>query len=214
MFEKIDMQYGTESQVAPKSDKNLVLSFSLLMRLFEWCHEDAKDDVAMHKVMEKLVAFSDGRTPLTIDCYEAIIADAPTKDDKEEPKKAGEDEILSAGELGSCLANVGVDLSSIEYSDIAPVINQVRGEEFDGYGSSNAELESFWNGYEGKPLKQGCFTEIDMNGAVKAVQDDMRANPTTITFGEEPCEQCCCGEECLDDETIKQINQVINAGKF
>lgn len=213
MFKKVDMQYGEESQITPKSDKNLVLSFSLLMRLFEWCHEDAKDDIAMHRVMEKLVAFSDGKTPLTIDCYEAIIADAPTKDKEEESKSAGEDEILSAGELGACLKNVGADLSSIDYSDIAPVINQVRSEDFDGYGSSNAELESFWNGYEGKPLKQGCFTEIDVNGAVKAVQDDIRCNPTTIRFGEE-CLPNCCQEECLDDDIMKQINQVINAGKF
>lgn len=36
-----------------KSDKNIILSFSLLMRLFEWCHEEAKNDVAMHKMMEK-----------------------------------------------------------------------------------------------------------------------------------------------------------------
>lgn len=55
------------------NDKNIKISFSLLMRLFEWCHEDAKDDVEMHKVMEKLVAFNDGVNPLTIDVYDCLI---------------------------------------------------------------------------------------------------------------------------------------------
>ena len=43
----------------------LVLTPSLLMRMFEWCHEEAKNDVAMHKMMEKIVAFNDGINPLT-----------------------------------------------------------------------------------------------------------------------------------------------------
>ena len=86
MFETIVNQYGDEAneEICSKnceknceknSDKNLVISFSLLMRLFEWCHEDAKDDVEMHKVMEKLVAFNDGVNPLTIDVYDCLIND-------------------------------------------------------------------------------------------------------------------------------------------
>lgn len=80
MFETIVNQYGDEANQGvcshnceKNSDKNLVISFSLLMRLFEWCHEDAKDDVEMHKVMEKLVAFNDGVNPLTIDVYDCLI---------------------------------------------------------------------------------------------------------------------------------------------
>ena len=82
MFETIVNQYGDEANQGvcshnceKNSDKNLVISFSLLMRLFEWCHEDAKDDVEMHKVMEKLVAFNDGVNPLTIDVYDCLIND-------------------------------------------------------------------------------------------------------------------------------------------
>ena len=47
MFEKVYANYGEKSQICPKSDKNIVVSFSLLMRLFEWCHEDANDDIDM-----------------------------------------------------------------------------------------------------------------------------------------------------------------------
>lgn len=198
-----------------KSDKNIVLSFSLLMRLFEWCHEDAKDDVDMHKAMEKIVAFSDGKTPLTIDVYEAIINGLGKKDEdkKEEPVEIGyanDKDIFDANNLGKCLANAGVDISNVPYSDVAPIIIQARdNEELEGYGASNSEIENFWKGYETKPLKQGGFTEIDMTPYV-------RQEPTTMCFQTEDSQELpqCCGEECLDDDLLKQINQVINAGKL
>ena len=198
-----------------KSDKNIVLSFSLLMRLFEWCHEDAKDDIDMHKAMEKIVAFSDGKTPLTIDVYEAIINGLGTKDEdkKEDCVEVGyadEKDNYDAKELGQCLANAGVDISNVPYSDVAPIIIQARdNEELEGYGASNSEIENFWKGYETKPLKQGGFTEIDMTPYT-------RQEPTTMSFKTEDSQELpqCCGEECLDDDLMKQINQVINAGKL
>ena len=77
MFEENVTNTCTNGLVSSvKSDKNIILSFSLLMRLFEWCHEEAKNDVAMHKVMEKIVAFNDGINPLTIDTYDVIVANA------------------------------------------------------------------------------------------------------------------------------------------
>ena len=201
-----------------KSDKNIVLSFSLLMRLFEWCHEDAKDDVQMHKAMEKIVAFSDGKTPLTIDCYESIINGLETKNKEDEDKKeepveigyANDKDIFDANNLGKCLANAGIDVSNVDYSDIAPVIIQARdNESLNGYGASNAEIENFWKGYETKPLKQGGFTEIDMTPYT-------RQEPTTMSFKTEDCCELpqCCGEECIDDDLMNQINQVINASKL
>lgn len=199
MFEKVDMQYGEESQLSPKSDKNLVLSFSLLMRLFEWCHEDAKDDIDMHKAMEKLVAFSDGRTPLTIDCYEAIVGKDWSNED--------------AYELGKKQAENGMDLTPIEPRDYSKTAgSMITAAKDNGEGASNNEIFAFWDGYEGKPLEQGCFTEIDMNDAVNAVAQDVRTQPVTMCFGEEPCE-CPCEEE-LDDDIMAQINQVINAGRM
>ena len=81
MFEEIVTQYGSSEPIqssnnsimSDKSDKKIVISFPLLMRIMEWCHEDAKDDVELHKVMEKLIAFNDGINPLTIDVYDCLI---------------------------------------------------------------------------------------------------------------------------------------------
>ena len=59
MFEEIVTQYGSSEPIqssnnsimSDKSDKKIVISFPLLMRIMEWCHEDAKDDVELHKFM-------------------------------------------------------------------------------------------------------------------------------------------------------------------
>lgn len=61
----------------------LVLTPSLLMRMFEWCHEDAANDVAMHKAFEKIIAFNDGVNPLNMDVYEAIVDGANDGQEKE-----------------------------------------------------------------------------------------------------------------------------------
>ena len=58
MFNEIVTQYGSDEPIkssvttSESSDKKIVISFPLLMRIMEWCHEDAKDDVEMHKVIE------------------------------------------------------------------------------------------------------------------------------------------------------------------
>lgn len=74
------------SGLGNSSDKcsKIVVTPSLLMRLFEWCHEDAANDVAMHKVFEKIIAFTDGVNPLNMDVYEAIIDGANDGQEKEE----------------------------------------------------------------------------------------------------------------------------------
>ena len=64
------------------------------MRIMEWCHEDTKDDVELHKVMEKLIAFNDGINPLTIDVYDCLIdgvelSNTSELNDLVEPMKAG-----------------------------------------------------------------------------------------------------------------------------
>lgn len=199
MFEKVYANYGEKSQICPKSDKNIVVSFSLLMRLFEWCHEDAKDDIDMHKAMEKIVAFSDGKTPLTIDCYEAIV---------------GKDwSVEDAYELGKKQDENGMELTPMEPRDYSHTAgNMITAAKCNGEGASNDEICAFWDGYEGKPFLQGCFSEIDMDDAVNTIAQDKRTQPVALSFGEEPCENSC--EEELDCDTIAQINQIINAGKM
>lgn len=95
MFEQNVTNTCTNGLVSSvKSDKNIILSFSLLMRLFEWCHEEAKNDVAMHKMMEKIVAFNDGINPLTIDTYDVIVANANDgqESDKEDCENVSDDD--------------------------------------------------------------------------------------------------------------------------
>lgn len=222
MFEQNVNQYGSSNE------KNLVISFSLLMRLFEWCHEDAKDDVAMHKAMEKLVAFNDGINPLTIDVYDCVIANA------NDGQESDNEDLENAYELGCEKSECGEELSQNgrDYSMVAGEI--ITDEKDNGYGASNDELKAFWDGYNTEPMKQGCFTELDINNAVDKVnhcyhhnelvnapqmsfdkgfkQCDMRQQPTTITLGGE--EIPCCNDETLDNDTLQEIQNIINAGKF
>lgn len=144
MFNTIEKQYCNDfCEKNCKSEKNLVISFSLLMRLFEWCKEDAQDDVEMHKMMEKLVAFNDGVNPLKIDVYDCLISDV-----KEETEEyCSNEELDDAFNLGQEYAENDIELSS-DGSDYSLVAGEIITDEKDnGYGASNAELEQFWQGY-------------------------------------------------------------------
>lgn len=123
------------------NDKNIIISFSLLMRLFEFMHEDAENDVDMHKVMEKLVAFSDGVNPLTMDVYDCLIADVKPQETSE---YASDEDLENANTIGTCCAKMGCDLEDVDYSDAGVIIADIKDN---GYGASNSELEQFWNGY-------------------------------------------------------------------
>ena len=93
MFNELVMQYDKpfmNQNVEESSDKNILISFSLLMRLMEWCHEDAKDDVEMHKVMEKMVELNNGEQPLTIADYETILS--ALGNGEEQPSEEAEEE--------------------------------------------------------------------------------------------------------------------------
>lgn len=189
-----------------KSEKNLILSFSLLMRLFEWCHEDAKDDVEMHKVMEKLVAFNDGVNPLTIDVYDCLI-------DNVDCPNATEEDIDYAYNLGQALSDSGCQLSDDgkQYSTVAGKI--ITTCKDDGYGASNDELESFWDGYnQCEPMQNGKFTELDISDVV----NDCRNKLITYDFSDNcvndnNVSNQCCGTLSTDLE--KEIENIINISR-
>lgn len=206
------------------SDKNIVVSASLLMRLFEFCHEEAKNDVSMHKVLEKMMAFTDGINPLTIDTYEAIIANV--NDGQESDEESDKDDLDNAYDLGAQQAELGNELSDDgrDYSIVAG--EMITNDKDNGYGASNAELEAFWNGYESEPLKKGCFTEVDVSDCVhkpmiyniKGEPQFNHCKPTTIPLN---CDEddCCKSFEnnCvdgLDEETLKQIEEIIGISKI
>ena len=193
----------------PKQEaKNIIMSPSLLMRLFEWCHEDAKDDVDMHKALENIMSFNDGINPLKIDVYDCIIPETV----KEEPVNQEAIEALPcsdaqdeccASEMGACLANAGVDLSNVRYSDVAPMIIQNRdNEELEGYGASNKEIESFWDGYESvEPMSCGNFTEVDMEPVVSSMGGQCPMCDTSV--------DCC--DEPIEDDLQAEIDNIINS---
>ena len=120
----------------------IIITPSLLMRMFEWCHEDAANDVAMHKAFEKIISFTDGVNALDMEDYDIIIKDA----NEGQAPKSDEEDLENAEELGKEVADCGVNLDDVGYSDASFLINMKRGDEF---GSSNDEIESFWKGYEG-----------------------------------------------------------------
>lgn len=116
MFEQNVTNACTNGLVSSvKSDKNIVLSFSLLMRLFEWCHEEAKSDVAMHKMMEKIVAFNDGINPLTIETYDVIVANANDgqESDKKDCENVSDNDCESMVEPMKCGQFSEIDMSNI-----------------------------------------------------------------------------------------------------
>jgi len=191
------------------NNKNIILSMSLLMRLFEFMHEDAKDDVAMHKVMEKLVAFSDGTNPLTMEVYDCLIADVQTKN---EDMNSDED-LQNAYDLGQEYAENDIELSSDgrDYSLVAGEI--ITDEKDNGYGASNSELEQFWKGYdcgEIETLRPSCFSNYDVD------MSRYDCKPTTFTicatddcYSDEPATNDCC----LSDEMIGEIDKIISLSK-
>lgn len=139
--------------------KNLVISPSLFMRLLEFAKEDAADDVALHQVFEKIMAFNDGHNPLTIEVYDCLVKDATgsTLPKKEEEKEyydvsdfeciedTTDDNLTNAYELGAKQAENGMDLSNDLYRHAADMITC---DKDNGLGASNAEIEQFAKGYE------------------------------------------------------------------
>lgn len=223
MFEQ---NVSTENSLVKSvtSEKNIVVSASLLMRLFEWCHEDAKDDVAMHKVLEKIMAFNDGVNPLTIDSYEVIVANA--NDGQECDNCSNGTDLDNAYDLGAQQAELGNELSDDgrDYSIVAG--EMITNDKDNGLGASNDEIKAFWNGYESEPLKKGCFTEIDVSDYVhKPMTYNIKGEPqfnhceqTTIPLNCEDDDYCQSyennGTDGLDEETLKQIEEIIGIGRI
>ena len=51
----------------------VTLDVPLMIRLLEYAREDAKDDMDLHDVAEKLISLSKNNDPLTMDHYDAIV---------------------------------------------------------------------------------------------------------------------------------------------
>lgn len=192
------------------NNKNIILSMSLLMRLFEFMHEDASNDVVMHKIMEKIVAFSDGTNPLTMDVYDCLIADVQPQETSE---YASDEDLKNAYDLGQEYAENDIELSSDgrDYSLVAGEI--ITDKKDNGYGASNNELEQFWKGYdcgEIETLRPSCFSNYDVD------MSRYDCKPTTFTLcATDDCysDESTTDDCCLSDETIGEINKIISLSK-
>jgi len=169
--------------------KNIILSSSLLMMLLEWAAKQGENDMALHQALENIMSFNDGVNPLKIDCFNIIVpetVDETLPCQSTEIKSCDEEDKECASEIGACLANAGIDMSNVPYSDVSPIIIQSRSnDDLDGYGASNAEIESFWDGYES-------------------------VEPITMTCEDEPCCSQPC-EEVISDDLQTEIDNIINS---
>ena len=79
----LNLDEGSENQV-----DTVTVDVPLLIRLLEYAREDAKTDMDLHNVAEKLIHFSQQGDTLTMDNYDAIVGDqealpAPTNEDSD-----------------------------------------------------------------------------------------------------------------------------------
>lgn len=65
----------------------VTMDVPLLIRLLEYAREDAKTDMDLHNVTEKLIALSKSGKTLTMDQYDAIVANAVEEPQQAMPKK-------------------------------------------------------------------------------------------------------------------------------
>lgn len=205
-----DSVLGNKFNTTSDAGKKIILTPSLFMRLLEWAKEDAKDDIALHQVFEKIMAFTDGTNPVGIECYDALIKDATGSS---LPPESDEEDLANAEEMGKQCATCGADLSDVDYSDVGSIIMQ---DKDNGYGASNAELEKFWNGYETgccvNPQDIECVAPSCCQNITPAV-DGM-----TITIDSEDGACCDGAEECcveeIPTEYDAQVEDIIKLGQF
>lgn len=220
------------------SDKNLVLSVSLLLRLMEFAKEDAKDDVALHQALENIMAFSDGHNALTIADYDNIIADAigsSISDGEEvEPEENREYYDIS-------------DFEDVEIDQNAPVNGEnccvepnydLTDEEGNGKvnGQLVDELENVVDSYhEGGISGNDCYNSIQrafdrneqcsccgensamsqLQSLLAGVQQPVQAVDYEINTDDGSIGSCpMCGEEELDSDTESKIAEIINLSRM
>jgi hypothetical protein len=79
-YGNLEIKMFSINDCKPACEKNILISFSLFMRLMEWSREESKSDEDLHNVMEKLMAFNDGVNPLKFDVYSCLVSDVPHED--------------------------------------------------------------------------------------------------------------------------------------
>lgn len=129
--------------------QSIILTPSLFLRLLEWAKEEAKGDVCLHQVFEKILNLNNN-SPIGMDMYDYLLNDVSCEDEIE--AKADSGDIENAMELGYNQA-IKANAEGNELSDDGRDYSIVAGElitdyKDNGYGASNDEINAFWNGVE------------------------------------------------------------------
>ena len=74
LLELAGMDAPPEEASVENSVDSVEMEIPLFIRLLEWAHEDAQNDMQIHKVSENLIDLSKEGMTLSMDDYEAAIA--------------------------------------------------------------------------------------------------------------------------------------------
>jgi hypothetical protein len=190
-----------------ESEKNILISFSLFLRLLEWSKDESKSDVDLHKVMEKLISFNDGVNPLTIDCYDCLVADVPHEHFDGEECQCGAEcggnapEEVTQGYLQ--YQSGPVNSTCFNSIDLSNLLNTTVGAE-----PQTIEISTVY-GDEECPDECGCPHEHHHGEGC-----DHHHGEGCEHHHEGPC---CGGEECqcaIAPDMEDEIKKIIATGRF
>lgn len=79
---RVDNNRRYKSEEANPTD-SVTLDIPLLIRLMEYAKEDAQDDMALHRIAEKLIKLSQDNEVLSMDQYDAVVTDKDVAEDSD-----------------------------------------------------------------------------------------------------------------------------------
>lgn len=167
-----------------KKSLNIILSTPLLMKLLEWAKEDAINDVSLHNALEKILAFTDGTNPLTMDVYELIISEANDGQEPEEVEPEAEEIIVADDCDNCCTPDINLELSS--------EMNKVYDSYKNGEISEEDCINQFKQAY--KQYFDNNYVDYDNDEYVCQVCGK------PCTKEEYYDDECCCETDCCQKE--------------
>lgn len=137
-------------------EDKVTLNIPLFLRLMEYAKEDAKTDMDLHDVTEKVIALSEQGDTLTMDHYEQIVAGPSGGQDSEEPMK-------EAPEYGASKESI-VDaiMGRIHHGHLDQALAAIREHGIESFNDAVESEASFHAGAQE-------LGSSDISGMVKSV---------------------------------------------
>lgn len=135
----------------------ITMDVPLLLRMLEYAKEDAKTDMDLHKVTEKLIQLSKEKDKLTMDCYNTIVS-----------KKIDATEQTMADASGSFDAPLSSPI--IKRPKVGTIPNYTKEQDLSEVTSSAVSAGAVYDvpfGPKGDPLKINGPKSIGKTRAVK-----------------------------------------------